>query len=132
MPHPPFHILINAHSATAHNLGRDKIEALIAEADLPIVSLDICEADDFPQRLRSLIESPHSILIGGGDGTIAMASAYLIDKDKPFGILPMGTMNLLATDLHLPFDLADCLRSYRKATTIKIDAGLINERPFLC
>lgn len=132
MSQAPFHLLINADSAAAHNLGQEKIEALVAASGISLISFDYLPATEFNERLKALIDSPFPILIGGGDGTIALASELHLHKRKPFGIIPMGTMNLLAIDLHLPADFAECLEAYKDAEILDIDIGLINKKPFLC
>lgn len=132
MTETAFHLLINADSATAHALGREKIETLVSESALNLISFDYLPAENFNERLAALLDSPFPLLIGGGDGTIAMASALHLQRKKPFGIIPMGTMNLLAADLHLPADFAACLSAYKTPVTINIDAGMMNKRPFLC
>lgn len=132
MTNTAFHLLINADSATAHALGREKIEAIVAESALDLISFDYLPADSLNEHLKTLLDSPFPILIGGGDGTIALSSALHLQKGKAFGIIPMGTMNLLATDLHLPPDFAACLHAYKNTGTIDIDVGMLNKRPFLC
>lgn len=132
MPEIVFHLLINSDSATANALGQEKIEAAINDSGINIISFDYLPAAEFKVRLHELMESPHPVLIGGGDGTIAMSSALHLEKKKPFGIIPMGTMNLLAGDLHLPLDFADCLKAYKDSQSVAIDVGTLNNHPFLC
>lgn len=132
MAQTAYHLLINADSATAHNLGREKIEALVAESAINLISFDYLPAQSFNDRLHALIDSPFPLLIGGGDGTITMAAEMHLHHKKAFGMIPMGTMNLLAADLHLPGDFAACLNAYKDTTTVDIDVGMINKKPFLC
>ncbi len=132
MTETSFHLLINADSATANVLGREKIEATVTDSEISLVSFDYLPAESFNQRMEALLESPFPILIGGGDGTIALSSARHLERRKPFGIIPMGTMNLLAADLHLPVDFAECLRAYKNTAPINVDVGMVNRRPFLC
>ncbi len=132
MTETTFHLLINADSATANALGREKIESIVTESEISLVSFDYLPAESFNQRLETLLDSPFPILIGGGDGTIALSSARHLERRKPFGIIPMGTMNLLAADLHLPVDFAACLRAYKNTASINVDVGMMNKRPFLC
>ena len=127
-----FHLIINSDSATAHTMGREKIEATVQDSGIDLVSFDYLPAAEFKTKLETLLESPHPILIGGGDGTIAMSSALHLKKKKPFGIIPMGTMNLLAADLRLPLDFTECLKAYKDTSDIMIDVGTLNDRPFLC
>lgn len=132
MTETAFHLLINADSATANALGREKIESIVTESEISLISFDYLPAANFNVRLKSLLDSPFPILIGGGDGTIALSSALHLERLKPFGIIPMGTMNLLAADLNLPTDFAQCLRAYKTPASINIDVGIMNKRPFLC
>lgn len=132
MAETAFHLLINSDSATAHALGREKIEAAIQESGIDIISFDYLAAAEFKMRLHALLDSPYTILVGGGDGTIAMSSALHIERKKPFGIIPMGTMNLLAGDLHLPLDFLECLKAYKETQSVAIDVGILNDRLFLC
>ncbi|WP_369122593.1 diacylglycerol/lipid kinase family protein, partial [Clostridioides difficile] len=46
-----------------------------------------------------------AVVVAGGDGSMACAAAVMAGRDTPLGLLPLGTMNLLAKDLGLPIDL---------------------------
>ena len=132
MTETTFHLLINSDSATANTLGREKIETAIVDSGISIITFDYLPAAEFKARLHTLMDSPFPILVGGGDGTIAMSSAMHLEKKKPFGIIPMGTMNLLAGDLHLPLDFTECLKAYKDTQSVAIDVGKLNDHPFLC
>ncbi len=127
-----FHVLINARSGTALRLGREHVEQALANSGLETESFHFLEPEEFDSTIRELVASPYPVLIGGGDGTIARAAALHLKKGRPFGIIPFGTMNLLAQDLDIPIELEQCFAAYRNTRTLTIDLGMINDRPFLC
>ncbi len=129
-----FHILINAGSGGAMKIGAQKFDALVKNTGLGIESFSLTPSDRFNDRLEELAASPVPVLIGGGDGTIAHAAGVHMKLNKPFGILPMGTMNLLARDLGVPtvLESGNIFDLYQKTRLQAIDAGTVNDRPFLC
>ena len=73
------------------------------------------------------------VVVAGGDGTVACAAGVLAGTDQVLGILPFGTMNLLAKDLHVPVnDLAGAVRLLADGQTRVIDVGEVNGQVFLC
>lgn len=71
------------------------------------------------------------IVIGGGDGTISEAMPHLLALGKPLAVLPLGTANDFAKSLGLPLDAFAAARIAVEGQTHKVDAGLVNGRPFL-
>ncbi|HSM19137.1 MAG TPA: diacylglycerol kinase family protein [Hyphomicrobiales bacterium] len=45
-----------------------------------------------------------ALIVAGGDGTIRQAASGLVGRALPFGIIPVGTGNVLAAELRLPRD----------------------------
>ncbi len=82
-------------------------------------------------HLRQAKVSDHdTILIGGGDGTVGRALSILTDSDKTLGVLPLGTINILARDLGIPFPYEQAVETLAAAEPMRIDLGLINGKPF--
>ncbi len=128
-----FHIVINGQAGTVLRLGRDVIEKKIEESGIQVAGLHFPEGDDIVKLLRELKQQKAPIILGGGDGTIASAVTEFIGTSEAFGIIPMGTMNLLAKDVGVPVELDTVLAAYASGTrTVKIDVGLVNGLPFLC
>ena len=81
--------------------------------------------------LRAVQERPQAIVAGGGDGTINAVAATLIGAAIPLGILPPGTLNHFAKDLHIPLDLAAAARNVIAGYVDKVDIGDVNDHIFL-
>jgi diacylglycerol kinase family enzyme len=127
-----FNILINARSGTVLNMGRDAIEAAIAHSGIEVAELSFSDPENMQAQTDRLIAMDVPLIIGGGDGTLRESAKYLSAQDKPFGILPFGTMNLLANDLGFS-SLQAALKAYAQgAEPQAIDAGFVGEEIFLC
>ena len=71
------------------------------------------------------------IVAGGGDGTINSVASAAVASGKTMGVLPFGTMNHFAKDLHIPLDLEGAIETIRAGQAIKIDVGEVNDRIFV-
>lgn len=70
------------------------------------------------------------IIVGGGDGSLSRSLGRLLATGKTFGVLPFGTMNLLARDLGVPKEMNEAIRTLSAAKPARIDLASINGRPF--
>lgn len=130
--HNGFNILINRDAGTVRNLGTQSLEQSIIDSNLNVNSLYFCSPEELLERLGTL-KSNENILIGGGDGTIKSSAEIIMQRSMSMGILPMGTINLMARDLNIPVDIYECLNLYAADTQeYKIDVGLVNDEIFLC
>ena len=80
---------------------------------------------------RAVSEGCKTVVAGGGDGTLNAVASALVGTDVAFGILPLGTLNHFAKDLHIPLALDDAVRTVALGHTVQVDAGEINGRLFL-
>ena len=127
-----FNILINGKSGTVLGMGQEAVASAIGASGLTVAELCFSEPEDMQANLERLRHKRNALLVGGGDGTIRETAKYLAPFKRPFGILPFGTMNLLAHDLGLD-TLASALSAYaRGARQDTIDAGFVNGEIFLC
>ena len=112
--------------------GTGELEAALIAAGLQAEFVD--EAGKLPDRIaRAAAMGADAVIVAGGDGTVACAAQALAGKDVPLGILPFGTMNLLAKDLHLPIgDLAAAIQVVANGRARAIDVGEVNGHFFLC
>ena len=70
------------------------------------------------------------IAVFGGDGTINSIGYELIDKDIALGILPGGSGNGLARNVHIPMSWKKSIHTLIKGKDVKFDAGKINDEYF--
>jgi len=129
-----YSIYINENSGGIKRYGQDSlVKELTAIFGDNLIDLCFCS----PEKLRKTLENfrqPQNILIGGGDGTLASAAAILGKNHIPFGILPLGTMNLFSKDVGLPVDPLDAARLYESKGCLirQVDTGWVNDHIILC
>jgi diacylglycerol kinase family enzyme len=92
------------------------------------------EAGTLPERVAlACASAPDMVVVAGGDGTIACAAARVVPKGLTLGILPFGTMNVLAKDLGIPVgDVAAAVAVLRDGQVREIDAAEVNGQLYLC
>jgi diacylglycerol kinase family enzyme len=79
-----------------------------------------------------LAAEPEALIVAGGDGTVRAVAERMLGSDVPLGILPAGTMNVLARDLGVPSDLDHAVKALLAAPVGRIDVATVNGVPFLC
>lgn len=133
MSNPKFHIMINAQAGTVKAMGVDVIEQKVVDSGIGVESLHVVDPDQMFERMVRLKESKHPILVGGGDGTIRSCAAIALKHGIEFGIIPLGTMNLLGRDLKIPTNIEAALGQYKRGFVQQnIDVGFVNDQLFLC
>lgn len=70
------------------------------------------------------------VVVAGGDGTINQVVNGLAASKIALGIIPMGTVNLLATELGIPADIRAACQLLTEGTARLIDLGRINTHYF--
>jgi len=80
---------------------------------------------------RAVREGYAIVVAGGGDGTVSAVASELVGSGIALGLLPLGTLNHLAKDLHIPLELADAVRVIADGHAVQIDTGEVNGRIFV-
>lgn len=90
-------------------------------------------AGDAEHRARSAVaEGFDRIVAAGGDGTINEVVNGIAGSDATLGLMPMGTMNVFASELGLPAnDLGRCWEIIRGEQTRLIDLPMANQKHFV-
>jgi diacylglycerol kinase family enzyme len=126
-------VIINASSGTddkkqsrellAQTFASHGIEARISLAKSGEEIIDLAR--------RAVRDNCQPIIAGGGDGTINAVASVLLDTDRTLGVLPLGTLNHFAKDLHVPLDLEQAARICLEGREASVDVGEVNGRIFL-
>lgn len=112
-----------ARSSRTRGLG-DRIARLCQGA--------ILRPTDGPQHARELArqavaEGYRTVVAAGGDGTINEVVNGIAGSEAALGILPVGTMNVFATELRLPCgDLAKCWERIQAGQVRQVDLARAN------
>jgi len=80
---------------------------------------------------RAVQSGEQTIVAAGGDGTISAVATELVDSGKTLAVLPTGTLNHFAKDLHLPLDLASAINTAVSGRVVSVDAAEVNGRVFI-
>lgn len=93
------------------------------------VTLDYTDSiEQLRRRIGAAGES--TVVLAGGDGSMNAAAPALIESERPFGIIPMGTANDLARTLGIPALPAEAAAIILAGHSRTIDLGRVNGQPF--
>jgi diacylglycerol kinase family enzyme len=130
------HAVINRKAGRA--LGYS-VEQLTNEAQAAFeeagheMEVHVVEPEEIEAALDKAVAADPDILVaGGGDGTIRSAASRLLGSEIALGILPLGTINRLAHDLHIPVEPRAALRALANGGYREIDVAEVNGEIFLC
>ena len=127
-------VVVNSRAGTVLEAGPEafveRIEAAFAqhgsEADVRLVHPK--ELDD--AVALAIDEGEATPVVAGGDGTINRLLPVLVTANRPIGILPLGTVNVLGRDLGLMGTLEEQIEAVCKGAPVALDVGRVNDRMF--
>ncbi len=108
---------------------RQRVETITRGA---ILCSTACPGEAEALARNAVHEGFEKIVAAGGDGTINEVANGLAGSDAALGLLPLGTMNVFATELGLPTqDLEGCWRVIQDTHTRAIDLPSANGKHFV-
>ncbi|WP_371346861.1 diacylglycerol kinase family protein [Ancylobacter sp. IITR112] len=127
-------VLLNANAGTLLDRDAEEVRRRIAEAldgGERSVEVRLLRGKELVKAIRASGTGEHeTVIVGGGDGSVSLAVQSLEGSGKALGILPLGTLNLLATDLGMPRDLDAAIGALSEASVGEIDVATLNGRRF--
>ena len=126
-------VILNASSGTGDKeAARDRLAELFKEGGLEArIQLARSGEEIVELARRAVRENCQPIVAGGGDGTINAVASEVVGTDRTLGVLPLGTLNHFAKDLHIPLDLDAAARVIIDGREARVDVGEVEGRIFL-
>ena len=129
----PVCVIINA---SAHSDGAayvaSELDRFFKAAGIQIEIKLTTSAKNLLEEVNAAIRrEPSTIIVGGGDGTLNAAAGLLIGSGIALGVLPLGTFNHFAKDLHVPLDLEGAVATIAEGYCAQVDVGAVNDHFFL-
>jgi diacylglycerol kinase family enzyme len=126
-------ILVNRQSGSVRSMGEEAVSTLLKSSFGGDAELFLISGADIEAAVSRLLEAGcyARIIVGGGDGTVASVAGLLAGSQLAMGILPLGTMNMMAKAIGLPAGLAQAAEELKTAETRRVDAARAGGRLFL-
>jgi diacylglycerol kinase (ATP) len=125
-------LVVNARARRGEHLF-DRAREELVRADVVLrAAEEVKDPAAVPDRVRAaLADGADTVVVGGGDGTLAAAAGVLAGSTAALGVLPLGTANDFARTLGLPSDLRAAARAVASGARREVDVGRIGDRVFL-
>jgi YegS/Rv2252/BmrU family lipid kinase len=126
-------IIINAGSgADDKEEMRSRLAEIFSATSLSANISLAHSGDEISSLARRAAKSEAQLVIaGGGDGTVNAVAAELVGTDKSLGVLPLGTLNHFAKDLHIPLSIEAAAASIIAGHSVKVDVAEVNGKIFI-
>ena len=126
-------VILNAHAGTVARSAnpQSKIADLFGAAGLNIEIISVAGKDMSAAAKQAVAKNHETIVAAGGDGTVNTVAAEVAGTEKTLGVLPLGTLNHFAKDLHLSLDLEGAVRTIAEGNIASVDVGEVNGRVFV-
>ena len=127
------YFIINPVSGTKSKKGLPEKTMMLDPHDFDVHMFMTGYEGHASQIAKDAVENNIDYVIAvGGDGTINEVARMLVDTDVIFGIIPSGSGNGLARELHIPMAHEQAIEIIRQNNVKKIDYGIANDNIFFC
>jgi diacylglycerol kinase family enzyme len=73
-----------------------------------------------------VLQGFETVVACGGDGTVSAVASALVGTEAALGVLPFGTLNHFAKDLHIPLHIDEAVRVVARRKVEHVDVGEVN------
>jgi len=124
-------ILLNRNGGTAGEDARERVAKALKTAGVK-ARIILTDGADCAGHAARLVKSGAPLVVAaGGDGTMSAVAGALAGSGTAMGVLPLGTLNHLARDLGIPFDLDEAAAVLAAGHVRCIDLGQLNDQTFV-
>ncbi len=126
-------VILNQASGTLSvPANREILLGALRDAGLDSIVVTITDGGEIEPAVRPHLESDcQAVVAAGGDGTVNAVAAILVGTSMSLGVIPGGTLNHFACDLHIPEDLTEAVNVLKTGVAKLVDVGAVNGRIFL-
>lgn len=128
-------LIANPNAGLIRRRGREVFAPLQAEAARRGIALEIqwseSSDDGEGQARRAAASGAELVIAAGGDGTINRIARGLIGTQTALGLIPGGTVNVLARALGSGLTLRRATKTLFTGRAREFWPGLVNDQPFL-
>jgi len=126
-------VIVNASSGTGENHAlAERLKELFDRDGLVAHVALTKRGHEIDQLARQAALGDADVVVaGGGDGTINSVISQLLNTKKTLGVLPLGTMNHFAKDLHIPLELEAAVETIIDGHIANVDLGEVNGHVFV-
>lgn len=120
-------IFVNPSAGSALSTSpTSQLRDLLPEAEV----VDLDDDDDLVTQLSQAADRCDALGVCGGDGSINCGAEVAMRYEKPFAVVPGGTLNHFARDIGIT-SIEDATMAVIDGRTALVDVGRIDGRPFL-
>lgn len=127
--------VVNRYAGSVRDMTSEQIietiQTAAKTAGIAPPKVELPAMDDMRSALAAASAASNEVWVGGGDGTLRTATDLFLESGTVLGVLPLGTMNLLARDLGIPLGLSEAVAALSRAPVSPIGIGCLNGQPFL-
>jgi diacylglycerol kinase (ATP) len=125
-------VAVVAHRGKTVGGGLAELRQALTDAGVPDpIWFEVPKSKKAPKRVRQAVrEGAELVVVWGGDGMVQRTADAVAGSGVPLAIVPAGTANLLATNLGIPSDIAECVKIGLSGTRRPIDLGRFNDEHF--
>jgi YegS/Rv2252/BmrU family lipid kinase len=124
-------VLVILNPAAKSDRARSLKEKIQALSPRIIVRVTTAAGDAKALASRALDEEFEAIIAAGGDGTVNEVANGVAGSDVRFGILPVGTMNVFASELGIPNNLTAAWKVIEEGFLRQLDLPVANKSHFV-
>lgn len=132
LPPAPVVVIVNS---TAGSAGHPEIERELGElfraAGCEAEIIALAKDQDPAEAARDASARASIVVAAGGDGTVNSVATAVLESTAALGVLPLGTLNHFAKDLHIPLDLREAVAVVAAGHIRQVDVGQVNDRVFV-
>lgn len=125
-------VIYNPHAGRGRGgVIASTVEGCLASHGLDVVLHATQASEEATQIASRLCREADIVVAVGGDGTVNEVVNGMADSDARLGIVPAGTVNVLALELGIPFQVERACEVIAGGNVLSMDLGWVNDRRFI-